>query len=327
MALSRIKTWIAEILYAADLNAEFNNILNNALSLISPLTGNLDAGANRLTNVGAPTALTDAFRLTDHIHNTGVYYTTAGTQPNYTLTPSPAITAYAAGQQFLIKLHSAQTSDSPTINISAVGAKNIYSADGQALKAYSLQQDSLLWIAYDGTQFRVLSPLLTPSELVEVKTVSGAATMQFTLPSGYSYARFSGADIVPATQDAVLWARIAIASVVKSDGVYVNEVYGPSGANVAATLTTTDTSMILAGATDNNGPIGLRFGMDLYNWSGTSLYKVAEYSSFAFNNGGTQLPRNGWAYYPNSAAITDVQFLMSSGNWTGTIAARYKRIA
>ena len=43
MALARIKTWIAEILTAADLNAEFNNILNNALTLISPLTGSLDA--------------------------------------------------------------------------------------------------------------------------------------------------------------------------------------------------------------------------------------------------------------------------------------------
>jgi len=43
MAISRVKTWIAgEILTASDLNAEFNNIINNALSLISPLTANLD---------------------------------------------------------------------------------------------------------------------------------------------------------------------------------------------------------------------------------------------------------------------------------------------
>lgn len=40
MALSRIKTWIAgDTLTAADLNAEFNNILNNPISLISPTTG------------------------------------------------------------------------------------------------------------------------------------------------------------------------------------------------------------------------------------------------------------------------------------------------
>lgn len=43
MAISRVKTWIAgEVLTASDLNGEFNNIINNALSLISPLTANLD---------------------------------------------------------------------------------------------------------------------------------------------------------------------------------------------------------------------------------------------------------------------------------------------
>ena len=49
MALSRVKTWIAgEILSAADLNAEFNNILSNADSLFSPLTGTLDLDGNEL---------------------------------------------------------------------------------------------------------------------------------------------------------------------------------------------------------------------------------------------------------------------------------------
>lgn len=43
MALSRIKTWIAEVLYYADLNAEFDNVLNNgAGSLSSPRTANFD---------------------------------------------------------------------------------------------------------------------------------------------------------------------------------------------------------------------------------------------------------------------------------------------
>ncbi|MES0339849.1 MAG: hypothetical protein ABUK15_07320 [Anaerolineales bacterium] len=44
-----MKTWIAgEVLSAADLNAEFNNPLNNALSLISPLTGALDFDGKEL---------------------------------------------------------------------------------------------------------------------------------------------------------------------------------------------------------------------------------------------------------------------------------------
>ena len=35
MALARVKTWAAEVLTYSDLNAEFNNILNNPTSLIS----------------------------------------------------------------------------------------------------------------------------------------------------------------------------------------------------------------------------------------------------------------------------------------------------
>lgn len=52
MALARIKTWIAgEVLTAADLNAEVDNPLNNALSLISPLTGSLAAGGFDITGL------------------------------------------------------------------------------------------------------------------------------------------------------------------------------------------------------------------------------------------------------------------------------------
>jgi len=59
MSLSRVKTWGAEALLFVDLNSEFNNILDNALSLISPLTGNLNAGDNQVNNAsrfGAGTA-------------------------------------------------------------------------------------------------------------------------------------------------------------------------------------------------------------------------------------------------------------------------------
>lgn len=52
MALSRIKVWGAEVLTYADLNAEFNNILNNPTSLISPLTANLDGDGFSIVDLG-----------------------------------------------------------------------------------------------------------------------------------------------------------------------------------------------------------------------------------------------------------------------------------
>ena len=48
MALSRVTTWVKQQLSFQKLNGEFDNILNNALSLISPLTGNLDVDGNTL---------------------------------------------------------------------------------------------------------------------------------------------------------------------------------------------------------------------------------------------------------------------------------------
>lgn len=51
MALAAVKTFVsAEVLYASDLNASITNPLNNALSLISPLTGNLNFNNNQATN-------------------------------------------------------------------------------------------------------------------------------------------------------------------------------------------------------------------------------------------------------------------------------------
>ena len=59
MALTRVKTWISEILTAADLNAEFNNILNNATSLISPATAAWDMdGKELILDADADTSIT-----------------------------------------------------------------------------------------------------------------------------------------------------------------------------------------------------------------------------------------------------------------------------
>src|SRR3990167_3863191 len=62
MALSRVKTWGSETLSSADINAEFNNIINNASSLVSPLSGGLDwdGFAHTLDAAGVTTAQSTA---------------------------------------------------------------------------------------------------------------------------------------------------------------------------------------------------------------------------------------------------------------------------
>ena len=73
MALSRLTNWAdGDILTSAALEAEFDNIYNNALTLISPLTGNLAAGGNSITGLGLGSVGSPALQFTGDT-NTGIY--------------------------------------------------------------------------------------------------------------------------------------------------------------------------------------------------------------------------------------------------------------
>lgn len=58
MSLARVKVWNpGDVLTASDLNAEFNNVLNNPVSLISPSTGPINFNLQAHTNL-VPSAIT-----------------------------------------------------------------------------------------------------------------------------------------------------------------------------------------------------------------------------------------------------------------------------
>jgi hypothetical protein len=97
---------------------------NLGLALVSGLS----------TQVFSAAAATSAAHVVraDQIQAQSVnYFTTAGTSTAYTLTPSPAITAYAIGQEFDIKFNAANGATA-TINVSGLGAVNLVDrlADG-----------------------------------------------------------------------------------------------------------------------------------------------------------------------------------------------------
>ena len=79
MALTRTKVWIAgEILTHTDLNAEIDNLLNNAASLQSPWTSNIDAGGFRLIALGAGSLGSPTLQPTGDT-NTGISFSAADT--------------------------------------------------------------------------------------------------------------------------------------------------------------------------------------------------------------------------------------------------------
>ena len=117
------------------------------------VTANVPFGGFKLTGVGAATARTDAATIATFQDGTGVYVATVGgTADVITLTPSPAITAYAAGQTFRFIASGANTTV-VTVNVSALGAKSITKNGTTALIAGDIPSGTMVEITYDGTRF------------------------------------------------------------------------------------------------------------------------------------------------------------------------------
>lgn len=121
------------------------------------ITANIPFNTFKITGLGDGASLQDAATLKNVQNGTGVYVgTVGGTADAITLTPSPAITAYAAGQTFRF-LCSGTSTGAVTVNVSGLGAKDLTRYGVVALTAGALLVDSVLTITYDGTRFRLAS--------------------------------------------------------------------------------------------------------------------------------------------------------------------------
>src|SRR3990167_1527135 len=98
------------------------------------VTANIPFAAFKLTGVGAATALTDAATLLSIQNGVGVFTATVGgTGDAITLTPSPAITAYVAGQTFVFKAGATNTT-AVTVAVSGLATRAVQ-VNGAALIA------------------------------------------------------------------------------------------------------------------------------------------------------------------------------------------------
>ena len=126
------------------------------------ITANIPFNSKKITGLANGSARTDSIALGQVQDNSyGTLGTLGGSADTYTASPSPAITAYATGMEFNLKVNADNTGAS-TLNISAVGAKNIKKYDGAGskvdLEAGDLQQDQYYKVIYDGTDFILLNP-------------------------------------------------------------------------------------------------------------------------------------------------------------------------
>lgn len=162
-------------------SAKYNAVINDIATGLSTcilkdgtqtVTANIPFGGFKLTGVGPATARTDAATLANNQDGTGVYVgTVGGTADVITLTPSPAITAYVAGQRFSFIASGANTTN-VTVAISSLTAKAITKNGTTALAAGDIPSGALVAIVYDGTEFQ-LSP--------QTKTLNGTAIVSPTI--------------------------------------------------------------------------------------------------------------------------------------------------
>lgn len=121
-------------------------------------TGNLNLGANRVTNIGAGTVRTDAVQVAQIQDGAIIWCGTSGGSANaQTLTPSPAISAYAAGQMFRF-IAGFTSTGALTLQVNGLGSPVTCLMKGSkvALGTLAPVMAGLTYEAlYDGTNFLV----------------------------------------------------------------------------------------------------------------------------------------------------------------------------
>jgi len=134
----------------------------------SVATNNIPMGTFKFTNVGNGTA-PNQFAAINQIQSGSLntLISIGGTSDAITGIAVPAITSYSAGQDFIFLPTANNTTTTPTINISGVGAATI-EKNGQALAANDLISGVPATIVYDGTYFQLLNP-----GTVQVSVITG----------------------------------------------------------------------------------------------------------------------------------------------------------
>jgi hypothetical protein len=174
---SRIHNWTQDLannikIIASRMDAEDDSIataLTNSLDRSAGGGGNIlrdvDITNHKFTTVGNGTARTDSVNLGQLQDSSITFFgTTLGTSTAYTIAPTPSITAYATGMRFLFKVDQDCGVD-PTLNISAVGAKNLKKYLGGSkfsIKTKELQTNIFYEGLDDGTDIVVLNPTSIP---------------------------------------------------------------------------------------------------------------------------------------------------------------------
>jgi len=186
-----------------DLATGINSCINKDGS--NAMTGAMNMGSQKISSLADGVAHTDGVNA-GQIQDGGLIFQASdtGSANTYAIALTPAVTAYVAGQVFHFKAANA-SSGASTLNVNALGAKNIKKKNDQAIAAGDIEQNAIVSVIYDGTSFQMLSQLGTSAGSMSSWTLSGDSGSNQTVEDGNTVdiAGGTGIDTVAGSTDTV----------------------------------------------------------------------------------------------------------------------------
>ena len=243
----------------------------------SVVTANIPLTTHKLTAVSPGSASTDSLNLGQAQAEAFVWCGTAGGSANaITLSPSPAITAYAAGQRFVWMASGSVNTGATTVAISGLGA-------------IALQDNGVALVAGNHAASKMFMGILNTTGTMQIMQVQSSGTDPLIVSSltvsGTSVltgVTTHGDDVVSDTDstddlgtNSVRWANLFVDGITATDQVTATGFTGTldgilgSGAPAAATVTTltasgiasiddtTDTTSGTTGSIHTDGGVGV----------------------------------------------------------------------
>lgn len=218
----------------------------------------------------------DNITITKLGNNTSTVYTTGGTSTAYTITPTPAISAYAIGQSFVVNFNAASGA-SPTLQISGIATPpNLVkeNADGtySNIAANDIPANHRSRVTLISTTQALVERMASFSQFNTAITVSGSPTaVDWTPPSGVKRIDISAVNL-STNGSSPITLRLGAGGVAKTSGyVGSNQLMSNGTTSSGVTLGVGFSLNVVSGATDT---FSGRFSLALVD-SGTNTWECS----------------------------------------------------
>lgn len=201
-------------------NAEMDDLGNEIANSLAAdgqtvPTANLPMGGYKHTGVANGSARNHYAAIGQVQDNAFCTGTVGGTGDAITLTLSPGLAAYAAGQKFAFIATAANTG-AATLNVNSLGAKAIKRDVSGTLKAGDIPNGGAVVVEYDGTNFQLINPA----------TIGAITTSTLTMATARLLGRTTAGTGAPEEMTVGLGLSLSSGSLTVGAGVVVGGGYG-----------------------------------------------------------------------------------------------------